>query len=203
VNGTNLLKTIPIPRKTLEAIQHLELLVVIDTMPMAITGWADVVLPECTYLERYDTIRNSPHRKPAIALRMPAAEPMYNTKPAYWMAKELAKRMGLGEYFSWNTIEEMLDWQLKQLGTSLEEMQRIGVKTFERSYDDLYFQKGQEMEFYTNTGKLNSTAPPWPQKDLTRFPNTRPTKNPLPGFTASITAAPPPIPLAGPPTMHS
>lgn len=154
VNGTNLLKTIPDSDKVLEAIQHLELLVVIDTMPMAITGWADVILPECTYLERYDTIRDSPHRKPAIALRMPAAEPMYNTKPAYWMAKELAKRLDLEEYFSWNSIEEMLDWQLKQLGTSLEEMQRIGVKTFERSYDDLYFAPGEEHEFFTNTGKI-------------------------------------------------
>ncbi len=154
VNGTNLLKTIPDADKVLEAIQHLELLVVIDTMPMAITGWADVILPECTYLERYDTIRDSPHRKPAIALRMPAAEPMNNTKPAYWMAKELAKKLDLEDYFSWNSIEEMLDWQFKQVGTSLEEMKRIGVKTYERSYDDLYFTPDEEHEFYTNTGKI-------------------------------------------------
>ncbi|PID92646.1 MAG: nitrate reductase [Bacteroidetes bacterium] len=160
VNGTNLLKTIPNSNKVLEAIQHLDLLVVVDTMPMAITGWADVVLPECTYLERYDTIRNSPHRKPAIALRMPAAEPKYDTKPAYWMARELSKRLGLEDYFSWNNIEEMLDWQLRQLDTSLEEMQRIGVKTYERSWDDLYFSPGEDHEFYTNTGKIElySTA---------------------------------------------
>jgi thiosulfate reductase/polysulfide reductase chain A len=160
VNGTNLLKTIPDAGKIIEAIQHLDLMVVVDTMPMDITGWADVVLPECTYLERYDSIRDSPHRKPAIALRMPATEPLYNTKPAYWMAKELAIRLGLGEYFSWNSMEEMLDWQLKQVGSSLEEMQRIGVKTFDRSYDDLYFRPGEEVEFFTNTGKIElySTA---------------------------------------------
>jgi thiosulfate reductase/polysulfide reductase chain A len=154
VNGTNLLKTIPDSAKTIEAIQNLDLLVVIDTMPMDITGWADVILPECTYLERYDTIRDSPHRKPAIALRMPATEPLYNTKPAYWIARELAKRLDLEDYFSWNSIEEMLEWQLNQVGTTLEEMQRIGVKTFERTYDDLYFQPGQEVEFDTNTGKI-------------------------------------------------
>lgn len=160
VNGTNLLKTIPDQKKVLEAINELELMVVVDTMPMEITGWADVVLPECTYLERYDTIRNSPHRKPAIALRMPATEPLYNSKPAYWMAKELSKKMGLEEYFSWDSIEEMLDWQLKEAGSSLEEMQRIGVKTFDRSYDDLYFKPGEDVEFYTNTGKIElySTA---------------------------------------------
>ena len=74
-------------------------MVAVDTMPMEITGWADVVLPECTYLERYDTLRDSPHRKPAIALRMPAIEPKYESKPAYWMARELANRLGKGEYF--------------------------------------------------------------------------------------------------------
>jgi len=160
VNGTNLIKTIPDQEKLIKAINELELLVVVDTMPMEITGWADVVLPECTYLERYDTIRNSPHRKPAIALRMPATEPLYDSKPAYWIAKELSVRLELEDYFSWNSIEEMLDWQLKQAGSSLEEMKRIGVKTFERAYPDLYFRKGEDIEFYTNTGKIElySTA---------------------------------------------
>ena len=92
VNGTNLITTIPDQANTLKAMQNLELLVAVDTMPMEITGWADVVLPECTYLERYDVIRASPHRKPAIALRMPAAEPMYDTKPGYWIARELVKK---------------------------------------------------------------------------------------------------------------
>ncbi|MBN1597570.1 MAG: molybdopterin-dependent oxidoreductase [Bacteroidales bacterium] len=154
VDGTNLIETLPNQKNTIEAIQSLDLLVVVDTMPMEITGWADVVLPECTYLERYDMIRTSPHRKPQIALRMPAAEPKYNTKPAEWMAKELAKRLNLEEYFAWNSMEDMLDWQLKQLGSSLEEMQRVGVKTFPREYDDLYFPDGEEISFNTNTGKI-------------------------------------------------
>ncbi len=44
VNGTNLIHTIPIRQNTLKAIQNLDLLVAVDTMPMEITGWADVVL---------------------------------------------------------------------------------------------------------------------------------------------------------------
>ncbi len=54
VSGTNLPLTVPNTAHTIEAMQNLDLLVVVDTMPMEITGWADVVLPECTYLERYD-----------------------------------------------------------------------------------------------------------------------------------------------------
>ena len=83
VNGTNLIHTLPEREKTLAAINALELMVVVDTMPMEITGYADVVLPECTYLERYDMIRVSQNREPNIALRMPAAEPKFDTKPAW------------------------------------------------------------------------------------------------------------------------
>jgi thiosulfate reductase/polysulfide reductase chain A len=159
VNGTNLIFTLPDLRKTKEAIKNLDFLVVIDTMPVEITGYADIVLPECTYLERYDSIRTSFHRKPTIALRAPAVEPKYDSKPGWWMAKQLGHKLGLDEYFKYDDIEEVLDWQLKKVGSSLEEMKRIGVKTFEKEAP-LYFDEFNEPEFYTNTGKIElySTA---------------------------------------------
>lgn len=154
VNGTNLLAAFPNQANTMQAIQALQLLVVVDTMPIELTGYADVVLPECTYLERYDMIRNSGHRQPNVALRMPAVEPKYNTKPASWMAKELAGKLGLSAWFPWKDMEELLDWQFKQVGTSLEEMKRIGVKNYPREFDDLYFSPGEDVIFNTNTGKI-------------------------------------------------
>jgi len=160
VNGTNLPFTMPDMAKTIEAMKQLEFLVVIDTMPMEITGYADVVLPECTYLERYDAIRVLPGRTPGIALRMPATEPLYDSKPDWWIAKELSKHLGMPELFAWNHVEEMLDFQLKKIGSSLEEMQRIGVKNYPREFGALYFEEGVEPEFYTNSGKIElySTA---------------------------------------------
>lgn len=154
VNGTNLINTIPNQANTLKAIQNLELMVAIDTMPMEITGWADVVLPECTYLERYDMLRVSPHRKPAIALRMPATDPQNNTKSGYWIARELSKKLGLESYFPFEKQEDLLDWQLKKIGSSLDEMKRIGVKTFEREADDLYMVDDEEPQFPTDSGKI-------------------------------------------------
>jgi thiosulfate reductase/polysulfide reductase chain A len=90
--------------------------------------------------------------------------------------------MGLGDYFSWDTIEEMLDWQLKQVGSSLEEMQRIGVKTFDRSYDDLYFQPGQEMEFDTNTGKIELYSTSLAAEGFDPLPVYTPHEEPPQGF---------------------
>ncbi|MBI9058848.1 MAG: molybdopterin-dependent oxidoreductase [Labilibaculum sp.] len=160
VNGTNLINTLPDQRKTIAAIEALDLLVVVDTMPMEITGYADVVLPECTYMERYDSLRVSQGREPSIALRMPAVDPLYNSKPAYWMARELAKKLDLLQYFPFENIEDEIDWELKQVGSSLEEMQRIGVKRMTREFDDLYFGENEDVEFNTNTGKIElySTA---------------------------------------------
>lgn len=158
VNGTNLIFTLPDIRKTREAIQNLDLLVVVDTLPVEITGYADIILPECTYLERYDAIRTSRHREPTIALRMPAVKPKYNSKPGWWMAKQLGHKLGLDEYFQYDHIEEVLDWQLKKVGSSLEEMKKIGVKKYKREYDDIYFADGEEFEFNTNTGKIELYA---------------------------------------------
>lgn len=153
VYGTNLTANLPNPDLTIEAIQNLELMVAIDIMPMEITGWADVVLPECTYLERYDDLRISPGREKQIALRMPAFEPEYETKPAWWMAKELSKKLGLEKYFPWTGIEQYLDYRLRQIGSSLEEMKNVGVKRLPSHYP-IYFQKGEKVKFRTPSGKI-------------------------------------------------
>ena len=182
VNGTNLIETLPNQKNTIEAIQNLDLLVVIDTMPMEITGWADVILPECTYLERYDSARTGPHREPQIALRMPATEPLYDSKPAYWIARELSIKMGLEAHFPFEKLEDLLDWQFKQVGTSLEEMQRIGVKTYPRSYGELYFSEGEEVEFNTNTGKIELYSTALANEGFDPMPLYTKHPEPAPGF---------------------
>ncbi len=99
VYGSNLLHTLPDMDNTIKAIQNLDLLVAVDIQPAEITGWADVVLPECTYLERYDELRTSPGREKQVALRMPALKPLYDSKPAWWMVKQLAGKLGLQKFF--------------------------------------------------------------------------------------------------------
>jgi thiosulfate reductase/polysulfide reductase chain A len=154
VYGTNLPQTVPGMTEKLEAAANsLELVAVVETMPSEMTGYADVILPECTYLERYDELRNSGERHPSLALRMPAFEPKYDSKPGWWIAKELGKRLGLDEYFPWSDFSEKLDWQLKQVGSSLAEMQKIGVKNFPRK-TPLYLRDGERVSFRTPSRKI-------------------------------------------------
>jgi len=154
VAGTNLVNTLPQQAKTIKAIEALDFMVVLDTMPMEITGFADVVLPECTYLERYDGIRSATNREPSIALRAPAVKPKYDSQPAWWVAKQIGEKLGLGDYFKYDDFEEVIAWQLNKMGTSLEEMKKVGVKKYERTSGPLFLEEGQPYEFATNTGKV-------------------------------------------------
>ncbi|TGV01468.1 molybdopterin-containing oxidoreductase family protein [Flavivirga rizhaonensis] len=154
VAGTNITKSIPNKKLLEQAMDALDFIVVLDTMPMDVTGYADVVLPECTYLERYDGIRSSPNREPSIAVRVPALKPKYDSKPGWWVAKQIGERLGLGDYFNYNDFEEVIEWQLSKMGTSLEEMKKIGVKKFPRKSGPLYLVEGEKHEFSTPSGKI-------------------------------------------------
>lgn len=178
VAGTNLTKSIPNKALLEKAIDSIEFMVVLDTMPMDVTGYADVVLPECTYLERYDDIRSATNREPSIAVRIPAVQPKYNSKPAWWVAKEIGERMGVGAYFNYTDYKEVIEWQLDKLGTSLEEMEKIGVKNFPRKSRALYLSENENYVFPTASGKIELFSQEF--KDLGFDPIPVFTKHPEP-----------------------
>ena len=47
--------------------------------------------------------------EPNIALRMPAIEPMYDSKPGWWIAKQIGERLGLHDYFNYDDYSEVID----------------------------------------------------------------------------------------------
>ncbi|WP_041633210.1 molybdopterin-dependent oxidoreductase [Maribacter sp. HTCC2170] len=182
VAGTNLNKSIPNKKLLEEAIDALDFMVVVDTMPMEVTGYADVVLPECTYLERYDALRSSPNRNPSIALRMPVAKPRFDSKPAWWMAKQIGDRLGLHNHFKYDDYKEVIAWQLEQMGTSLEEMEKIGVKNYKRKSGPLYLTQGQDYEFGTDSGKIEFYSPQLAAMGFDPIPKYIPHPEPQNGY---------------------
>jgi len=178
VGGTNLPLSMPDKKLFKEAAKSVEFIAVMDTMPMEVTGYADVVLPEATYLERYDFIRAAQNRVPNVALRMPAAKPRFKTKPAWWITKQIGERLGLHAYFNYDDYSEVLDWQFKKLGTSLEEMKKIGVKSFPRESGPLYIGKGEDFSFNTNTGKVELYSTDFADLGFDPIPNYKPHPEP-------------------------
>jgi thiosulfate reductase/polysulfide reductase chain A len=152
IYGTNLLQALPNQQETIKAIQNLELMVVVDVVPSEIAGWADVVLPESVYLERYDDLNTSPFKEGFVGIRQPVIDEPNDQKPNWWIAKKLAEKLGLGQYFPWKDVEEYLDTRLKAAGLSLEELKKTGIiKAPERP---IYFEDGVEPEFPTPSGKI-------------------------------------------------
>ena len=122
VYGVNLFHSIPNVPRTKEALEELDLIVAIDVLPQDHVAWADVVLPEASYLERFDDLWVCGHKTPYIALREPAIDPLYDTRPGWWMARELGLRLGLEKYFKWETAEDYLNTRLVSIGQSVEKL---------------------------------------------------------------------------------
>jgi len=152
VYATNLLHALPNEEETIKAIQNLDLMVVIDVIPSEITGWADVVLPESVYLERHDDLNVEWFREPFIALRQPVIESPNNQKPGWWMAKKIADKTGLGQYFPWKNIEEYMETRLSAGGYSFSELKTKGMIKGEKQ--PVYFDEGVPAEFPTPSGKI-------------------------------------------------
>ena len=181
VYGTNLLNSVPNKPRTIEALKALDLVVAIDVLPMEHVAWADVVLPESTYLERYDSLWAVAHKTPYIAMREPAIPPMYDTKPAWWMAKELGTRVGLESYFAWEDIEDYLNTELRSVGSSLDDMRASGgiiVQNGKPYFEDF----GDESPFHTPSEKIELYSQQMADRGFDPMPVYEPTPEPPQGF---------------------
>jgi len=177
--ATNLMTALPNQPETIKAIQNLDLLVVVDVVPSEMAGWADVVLPEAVYLERYDDIDVELFREPFVALRQPVVRAPHDQKPNWWIARELAKKLGLAAYYPWNDIEEYLDARLKKAGMSLTDLKQKGVIRGERQ--PIYFDEGVPAEFPTPSGKIEFYSTQLRDAGFDPVPKYRRPMDPPPG----------------------
>ncbi len=180
--GTNLFHSIPDVARTKQALQALDLYVAIDVLPMDHVMWADVILPEATYLERYDDLLEIAHRSPVIELRQPAVEPMWDSKPGWWIARELGLRLGLERYFAWPDIESYLDTRLRAIGSSLEQAKGLGtLQQAGRPYL-ADWEKDGPSPFGTPSGKIELYSRTFADAGFDPLPRYEPPKEPPEGY---------------------
>jgi thiosulfate reductase/polysulfide reductase chain A len=180
VYGTNLPYSLPQPEKTIEAIKKLDFLVVVDTIGSEIAGWADVVLPESVYLERYDELNNPSFKVPYVGIRQPVVDPPGDQKPNYWIAKKLASRLGLDKYFPWENIEEYLDYRLQKVGLSLDLMKEKGI--YLAPEQPIYYEDGVKPYFGTPSGKIEFYSLQLEQKGFDPVPKYNKPEEPPAGY---------------------
>jgi len=180
VYATNLINALPNQDETIKAIQNLDLLVVVDVIPSEIAGWADVVLPESVYLERYDDLHSSPFKEQFLDIRQPVVESPNDQRPNWWIAKKLADKLGVGNYFPWKNIEEYLDFRLQKIGTNLETLKKKGVIHGKKV--PIYFEEGIEPKFNTPSGKIEFFSPQLQAAGFDPVPKYKKPDAPPPGY---------------------
>jgi thiosulfate reductase/polysulfide reductase chain A len=124
----NPLQSVANRSKTLQMIEKLDFMLTVDIV-MSDTAWmSDLVLPAPTYLERQDPAvgLQGSSACACVVTRDPVVKPLYESKPVFWILKELAGRLDLAEYFDF-TIEDYRRQQLKNLPDAERALRDDGV----------------------------------------------------------------------------
>ncbi len=132
--GQNPLQTIPKPELTKDLFKAMDFVMCVDVMPTDVTAWADILLPESSYLERHDEIKvgtgrikaDDPEPTQFIAPRYPLVEPMFERKDQVYITNELAKRMGHEAEIPAQTLEELVNKTLESANITLESVKAEG-----------------------------------------------------------------------------
>lgn len=147
-------------------INHLELLVHIP-VDFGTTSWfADIILPESTYLERDDIIGLQRGARPAFIVRKKAIEPLYETKPRWWIFTELCRKMGLEKYVPYETIEEIWYYQLEGTGVDIKDFDKKGLVFL---WDEPLLYERNNLKFKTPSGKIELTSSLMQEREVPEF----------------------------------
>lgn len=148
ISRQNPAMSIPDRKKTMEALSKMDFLVTVDII-MNDTAWfSDVVLPEASYLERYDPLLVLGDR---AFLRQPVIEPQGEGKSALWIYKQLGERLGIGDFFQYKDEEDYLSKQLAPLGVSLDQVRRQGYVNLPTGESDIF-------KWNTPSGKIELSS---------------------------------------------
>ena len=112
----NIMQNMPNIAKTKEMLGKMDLVVVLDTMPSDTALMADVILPECTYLEREDMVVSFNRLEPSLALRNQVIKPLYESKSMQDILKGLGKKLSKPLFDISAKYDEDLQDSIKEIG---------------------------------------------------------------------------------------
>lgn len=141
----------PDPEAHKQVFDNLDLLVAIDVNYSDTAWYADVILPEATYLERSNILITQKGPKPGFAMRRQAMQPRYDSKPAWEIFTLLAQRLGAGDRMPWKSIEEIWQHQLEGTGVTIEDFDAKGSVGLAKNP---IMMPRDEIKFTTASGKI-------------------------------------------------
>jgi len=152
VNRFDPLMSIPDTNRTRRALDKLDLIVTIDINYSDIAWYSDVILPESIYLERTDCVQQANGLKPQMFLRRQVIPPRYDTRPGAIILKQIGERLGIGQYFPYETMEELVQWQLQGTGFDMDSFQAKGFVAY--TDKQIFWDRKDGLKFKTPSGKI-------------------------------------------------
>ena len=165
------LTSLPDAEAQKRALDKLKLLVSIDVR-YSETGWySDVILPESTYLERANILAGLPGPVPVFIMRDQAIAPRFDSRPAWWIFREILRRMGVKEALDFESIEELWNYQLEGTGVTIAEMREAGLVTLAA---EPKLTPRDALKFPTPSGKIEIDSAMLKQAGLSSLPPYQP-----------------------------
>ncbi|MCG9712905.1 thiosulfate reductase PhsA [Shewanella insulae] len=127
MSRTNPMQTMTDRALVVESLKKLEFVVSCDVYISETAAYADIILPESTYLERDEEIADKSGKNPAYYVRQRVVETIGDTKPSWQIFKELGHEMGLEQYFPWENMESL---QLLQVDRDMARFNEIKQKGY-------------------------------------------------------------------------
>ncbi|BBG23041.1 molybdopterin-dependent oxidoreductase [Sulfuracidifex tepidarius] len=123
VVATNLDGRDPNSEMVRRALSKVDFMVVVGVMPSDVTEYADLVLAKSTYLERDELpLLVGLSLESWVDIHQKVIDPIYDTKPLWWIVLELEHRLGLSN----DTFETLEKQVLDQLHVNREELYSKG-----------------------------------------------------------------------------
>ena len=179
--AVNPIQSLPDARRTREALSTVDFITMVDILPTEGALWADLILPEAIYLERYDDILAVvDHPRPFLALRQPAVEPAFEARGPYWIAQQLAHRLGHKDCFTHPDVTGYLDARLEPQGITCAELARKGIHLLDEQRP--YLEPGDPGCFKTPSGKIELFSATLSRRGYDPVPVFEPVEQPPAGW---------------------
>ncbi len=152
--GQNPIQTIPGQEKMKDVLRQMDFVMCVDVMPTDVTMFADILLPEVSYLERHDLVKTgtqwdfSEKHQQYIAARLPLVEPMFERKDHIFITNAIATGLGYKKDIPVQTAEELVDKTLQVAGLSLKQIKKEGGIHLQDGEDPYGVPEDFEVYFY-------------------------------------------------------
>ncbi len=162
------LMSIPDSAKTKKAFDRLEFIVTCDINYGDTAWYSDVILPEPIYLERTDAIQQVNGVKPQMFLSRQAVAQRYDGREFPVIIKQLAERLGVGQFFPYETMEDLVRWQLEGTGFKMEDFNEKGFVTY--TDKAIIWDREEGIKFKTPSGRIEFVSAMMEEAGFASFP---------------------------------